>query len=136
MANEPLWLTTADVGEIHDDQLRRFGGAPGLKSLPLLESAVAAPRHLLHYGLEQHILRLGTQLAYAIVRNHPFVDGNKRTATVTMLEFLFLNGLTIDLPDTSSEQPLAEMIEGLAARTIDAVDLAVLLSPHVIAADA
>lgn len=91
MANEVVRLTVEDVIDIHDDQIARYGGVAGLKSIALLESAIASPLNHYHYG-ERQLLRLATQLAYAIAKNHAFVDGSKRTATVAMLEFLYLNG--------------------------------------------
>jgi len=106
-----------------------FGGAPGLKSVALLESAAAAPRQLLHYRGTSDLLRIATHLANAIVRNHPFVDGNKRTATVAMLEFLLLNGSEVDLPDTAERQPLADLMEQLASGQIGSEELAAALRP-------
>lgn len=127
------WLTAADLAAIHDDQLRRFGGLAGVKSEALLESAVAAPLNHLYYADEADVLRLGAVLAHAIVRNHPFLDGNKRTATLALLEFLYLNGLMVDLLDTPNDQPLAAMVEALAARELDAAGLEERLRPFLVA---
>ena len=132
LASNVIWLTAQDVSEIHDDQLKRFGGAEGLKSQALLESAVAAPVNLFYYGREDSCLRLGAHLAHAIVKNHAFVDGNKRTATVALLEFLYLNSLAIELPDSDSRQPLAELMEQLAASKITAGEFAEILRPHMV----
>lgn len=132
MGNNIVWLTVEDVSEIHDDQLQKFGGAPGVKSWALLESAVAAPLNLLAYGEENSLIRLGAHLAHAIVKNHAFVDGNKRTATVAFLEFLYLNSLWIELPDSATGQPMAELVEQLAASKITASAFAEILRPHMV----
>jgi death-on-curing protein len=125
-----VWLTVEDAIAIHDDQLARFGGAAGIKSIALLESAMAAPLQFQHYTGENSCIRLGAHLAHAIARNHPFVDGNKRTATIAFLEFLYLHGLEIDLPDTESRQPLAELMEQMASGIITAIQFAETLRPH------
>lgn len=130
LAGEILWLTVDDAVAIHDDQIARFGGAPGIKRIALLESAMAAPLNLWSYGTETSMVRLAAHMAHAIVKNHPFVDGNKRTATVAFLEFLCLHGLAIELPDTLDRQPLAELVEQLAASEITAGQFADILRPH------
>ena len=115
---------------IHDGQVARFGGLAGLKSGALVESAAAAPLNHFDYAGERDILRLAVVLANAIVRDHPFLDGNKRTATVAMLEFLYVNGLTLELPDTAAQQPLAAAIEELAAGTSEMAAIERWLRPH------
>lgn len=101
--------------------------------MSLLESAVAAPLNSFYYGPDPSALRLAGVLAHSLVKNHPFVDGNKRTATVAMLEFLYLNGLTLNLPDTAAHQPLAAAVEELAASLLSAGDFAERLRPFLIA---
>lgn len=103
-----------------------------MKSQALLESAVTAPLNLYHYDGENSLLRLAAHLAHAIAKNHAFVDGNKRTATIAFLEFLYMNSLGIELVDTADRQPLAELVEQLAASKITAGEFAEILRPHMV----
>jgi len=92
----PRFVSLAEVLEFHKDLLRSFGGKPGIRDLALLESAVAMPQS--GSGEEYfHEFPFGMASAYAchIVRNHAFVDGNKRTALATALVFLEINGYPI-----------------------------------------
>ena len=93
---DTLFLTLAEVIEIHADQIHRYGGQAGLRDLALLESALAQPEasfagewlHGDHYAM-------AAAYAYHLCQNHPFVDGNKRTALAAALVFLELNGISI-----------------------------------------
>jgi death-on-curing protein len=89
------------VEAIHLDQLREHGGMPGLRDEGSLESALARPRHKLTYKRKPDLASLAAAHAYGLARNHPFRDGNKRVAFVTMIVFLGLNGhdLVADEPD-------------------------------------
>ena len=95
---EPRWLARSIVLGIHARQLIRFGGASGIRDEGLLESALARPRNLDAYG-EVDLCALGAAYAAGIVRNHPFVDGNKRTAFVSCALFLQENGLRLIAPE-------------------------------------
>lgn len=128
----PIWLTVEDAIDIHDDQLARFGGLVGIKSMDLLESAMASPLNHWTYGREYSVIRLGAHLANAIVRDHPFLDGNKRTAAMAFLEFLYLNGLAIEIEDSEKRQPFAELVEQLASRTISPEQFAEILRPYMV----
>lgn len=88
----PVWIAQAVVLAIHDEQIAEHGGAAGARDLGLLESALARPQHLAAYEPEADLAALAAAYAYGIVRNHPFVDGNKRTALVVLELFLELNG--------------------------------------------
>ncbi len=86
--------------EIHASQLERFGGGSGLRSLDLLESAVAQAEAT--FGgeyLHPDVFEMAAAYLYHIVQNHPFVDGNKRAGLLAALVFLDLNGKTIRFPD-------------------------------------
>ena len=93
---DTLFLTLAEVIEIHADQIRRYGGQAGLRDLALLESALAQPEasfagewlHGDHYAM-------AAAYAYHLCQNHPFIDGNKRTGLAAALVFLELNGITV-----------------------------------------
>lgn len=88
-------LKLSDVIELHDDALEIFGGAPGLRDVGLLESAINHPLMVLEYGEEEHkeIHHLAAAYFFHIIKNHPFVDGNKRTGVLTAITFLRINGL-------------------------------------------
>lgn len=89
---EPKWLTVQMIRAIHAQSVGAFGGATGLRDENLLESAVARPRALFAYGDETSIFDLAGAYCYGIIRNHPFVDGNKRAGLLAANAFLHLNG--------------------------------------------
>ena len=94
---EPVWIRDDIVQAIHRRQLAEHGGAEGIRDAGLLESALAKPRNLLAYSEpEADIAGLAASYAFGIIGNHPFVDGNKRTAFVVCRVFLKLNGYDID----------------------------------------
>ena len=88
--SEPVWLALEVLLAIHDEQLAEHGGGEGLRDQGLLESALARPRNLHAYG-ETSLTVLAASLGFGLARNHPFVDGNKRTGTVASLVFLDWN---------------------------------------------
>ncbi|MDO9083082.1 MAG: type II toxin-antitoxin system death-on-curing family toxin, partial [Humidesulfovibrio sp.] len=86
---------------IHDAQIADHGGAPGLRDLGLLESALARPKNLLALTKDPHdAFDLAAAYAYGLARNHAFIDGNKRTAYVVARLFLLLHGHDLHAPDT------------------------------------
>lgn len=97
-ANGWRWLDLAVLRAVHEEQLAEHGGASGTRDAGLLESAVARPQQLAHYGAPD-VADLAAAYAYGIARNHPFVDGNKRTAFVAMELFLMLNGQSLAADD-------------------------------------
>ncbi|SFL84955.1 type II toxin-antitoxin system death-on-curing family toxin [Methylobacterium pseudosasicola] len=113
-ADEPEWLTVADVIDAHAKQLRVFGGAPGIRDRGALESALGRPINRWRYeGAE--LPELAAAYAFGIVRNHPFMDGNKRAGFLAMLGFLILN----DVPFAPDQAEATAIILGLAAGKID-----------------
>ena len=88
----PAWLTYDQVIAIHSRQLRRFGGAPGLRHEGLLRSALERPRNKWHYERAE-LPELPAAYAFGLAKNHAFVDGNKRIAFMTMSIFLRKNGV-------------------------------------------
>ncbi|MFP5222494.1 MAG: type II toxin-antitoxin system death-on-curing family toxin [Acidobacteriota bacterium] len=88
------WLETQTVLAIHDYQIAEHGGARGVRDMGLLESAMGRPMQLAVY-LEHDVFDLAAAYAWGIARNHPFLDGNKRTAYVSCLSFLRLHGITV-----------------------------------------
>ena len=93
-----IWISDKVALAIHDEQLAEHGGASGVRDLGLLESALARPLNLASYG-EPDTAELGAAYAIAIARNHPFIDGNKRTAFMAMVLFLDLNGMRFEPSD-------------------------------------
>jgi death on curing protein len=93
-----VWLSRQTILAIHDEQLAEHGGAVGVRDEGLLESALARPLNRASYG-DPDMAELAALYAIAIARNHPFVDGNKRTAYVTLESFLELNGCEFPVSD-------------------------------------
>lgn len=91
-----LFLTLAEVIDIHSNQMRLYGGLPGIRDINLLSSAIAMPHASFHGEyLHNDICEMAAAYAFHISKNHPFVDGNKRTALVSALVFPELNGISI-----------------------------------------
>ena len=86
-----VWIDPAVVLAVHEEQLAEHGGAAGVRDAGLLESALARPRNLAHYG-EPDLCELAAAYAFGLARNHPFIDGNKRSAFVATELFLVING--------------------------------------------
>lgn len=97
----PKWLSRRIVEAVHAEQLAEHGGGAGVRDARLLESALARPQQIYAYDATADIFTLAAAYGYGIAQNHPFVDGNKRTAYVTMLTFLLVNGyrLTAEMSD-------------------------------------
>jgi len=93
-----VWLSRQTILAVHDEQLAEHGGAVGVRDEGLLESALARPLNRASYG-DPGMAELAALYAIAIARNHPFVDGNKRTAYVTLESFLELNGCEFPVSD-------------------------------------
>ena len=92
-----VWLLEETLRAIHHRQLAEHGGGEGLQDEGLLSSALARPQNLLAYGEPPpDLASLAAAYAYGIVRDHPFVDGNKRTALVAVRTFLLLNGVNLN----------------------------------------
>lgn len=112
MEMEPLWLSIDLILAVHDRQLAEHGGSPGLRDRAMLESALARPQQLLAFGgTDSDVAALAAAYAFGIARNHPFVDGNKRTAAVACELFLELNGHLLIAEDAE----LYPVFLGLAA---------------------
>ena len=98
---EPIWLSTDLVIAIHDEQLRQFGGPPGLRDQGLLESALGRPLNKYAYGNED-LAELAAAYGFGLARNHAFVDGNKRIAFLAMITYLGLNGIDLVVPEAEA----------------------------------
>jgi death-on-curing protein len=121
---EPNFLSLAEVLEIHQDQVARYGGDPGIRDMGLLKSAPGMPSAT--FGgefLHTDIYEMAAAYLYHLVKNHPFVDGNKRVGAVAAIVFLTLNGYEFDAP----EDDFAEQVLAVARGELDKADVAVAI---------
>ena len=125
-----VWLSRKLVQAIHDEQLAEHGGAPGLRDAGLLESALARPLNRAGYG-DPDIAELAAVYAIGLIGNHPFIDGNKRTAYVALETFLALNGLRF--PATDADAVITTL--RLAAGDIPDADFIAWVRAHAAAVD-
>ena len=110
---EPNWINEPFVLAIHERQLAEHGGLDGVRDRGMLQSALAKPRNLLAYGGEEVDLpALAASYAYGIARNHPFLDGNKRSAAVVCEAFLELNGLRLTAANDQMYPQFLALAEG------------------------
>ena len=112
---EPVWIDERDALALHDRLLALDGGAAGVRNVGLLQSALARPPQLHAYGDDPDTIDMAAAYMAGIVRNHPFVDGNKRTAFVVGVLFLEINGHRF----TATEEDATQAVLGLADGTID-----------------
>lgn len=109
----PAFLSLDEMIDIHRDQIERYGGRDGIRDMALLQSAVAMPQT--SFGgkyLHTDLFEMAAAYLFHIVRNHPFVDGNKRTGTVAALVFLALNGKEVRLTNTALVQTVLSVARG------------------------
>ncbi|VXD16916.1 Death-on-curing family protein [Planktothrix serta PCC 8927] len=107
--NEPFWIFEDIVQVIHQDQIQQHGGSLGLRDENLLSASLARPRHLFAYG-QPDLFDLAAAYGYGLAKNHPFIDGNKRTAFMAMYVFLGLNSYLLEVPEIE----VVQMMEQLA----------------------
>jgi death-on-curing protein len=112
--SEWRWLTKDLILAIHDEQLAEHGGRPGIRDLGLLESTLARPVNRAVYA-EVTVFDLAAVYAFGIIRDHPFVDGNKRVAFLTAALFLLDNGFEI----TAKDEAIIAAVLSLADGAID-----------------
>ena len=129
MANEiriePHWLDSRDALAIHDRQIAEHGGISGVRDSNLLESALARPVNQWNYGIDDPA-SLAAAYAYGVARNHPFADGNKRTAWVLARLFLALNGHVL----TFDQQDATQTVIALAAGDLSEDELTMWFREH------
>lgn len=128
MAQQWIWVSSAVAMAAHAEQLSAHGGPDGVKSAALLDSALARPKNFVAYG-DPDVAALAASYAFGVARNHPFVDGNKRTALVVAETFLILNGYGLGASDAEA---VVAML-ALAAGDIDEGELAAWFREHLIA---
>jgi death-on-curing protein len=125
MDREPDWLTVEDIVAFHEVLIATFGGSTGIRDAGLLESAIGRPRHVFAYE-SQDLFVLAGSYAHGLVKNHPFVDGNKRVAFVAARVFLGMNRLSFEPPEVEA----VVMVEGLAGGQVRQEDFVSWLRTH------
>lgn len=109
----PLFLGLEEVLEIHHDQITRYGGTEGIRDLGLLQSALSMPQAGAgNQYFHADLFEMAAAYLFHIVRNHPFVDGNKRTGVTAALVFLEMNGIQIRASDEALVQTVLAVAEG------------------------
>lgn len=108
---EPKWLLPALVDAMHDMQLAEHGGAAGVRDRGLLASALDRPQNAYHYG-ERDLHNLAAAYAFGLAKNHPYVDGNKRTAFLAAVVFLRINGWAMTASEVAATQAVLDLAGG------------------------
>ena len=111
-SREPLWLSRVVVDAIHNDQLREHGGLTGVRDENVLESALARPQQKWVYATNADMPTLAAAYAFALVRNHPYRDGNKRIGFLAMVAFLEMNGHVFDATDAEVVAAIVALADG------------------------
>ena len=108
---EPNWVSENEAIALHNEALLNHGGSPGIRDRGLLDSALARPRQVFAYTANTNIVELAAAYTAGIVRNHPFVDGNKRTGYSVAVAFLILNGYRL-AATSGMQQAVVSLAEG------------------------
>lgn len=123
----PTFLTPDEVLALHEDQITRYGGRHGVRDLNLLFSALGTPPATFEgMFLHNDLFEMAAAHLYHVARNHPFVDGNKRTALAAALVFLWLNGFSLH----ADEDALTDLVLRVAAGKAIKAEAAVFLKAH------
>lgn len=120
---EPKWISARIATAIHDEAIYEFGGLTGIRDHGLLESALDRSRNLLAYKPRRSIFELAAALCFGVAKNHPFNDGNKRTALLSTRAFLYMNGQVLE---PVQQDEVATML-AVADGSLDELQLAVWL---------
>lgn len=120
-----VWLDQAVMLAVHDEQLAEHGGGVGMRDMGMFDSAMNRPMHLAAYG-QPDVAELAAAYGFGLARNHPFVDGNKRTAFVAMELFLALNGYGL----TASDADCVLTMLAVAAGEMSESDFAAWIRSH------
>jgi len=123
----PLFLTLDEVLSLHAEQIRLFGGSSGIRDVGLLQSAMGSVEATFGGAfLHETIFAMASAYLHGICRNHPFVDGNKRTAVGAALTFLEMNGVEVD----ADENAFYDLVIGVAERRVSKAAVTVFLEKH------
>ena len=113
---EPVWVLREAALTLHDLLLAEFGGPSGVRDEALLDSALARPQQIFHYETPDLFI-LATAYIYGILKNHPFIDGNKRTAFMIDFVFLARNGKPLNAPEAETTQAILDLTTGTLTET-------------------
>lgn len=119
---DPLFLTLDEILSLHEDQVHRYGGSGGVRDLGLLQSAMGSV--MATFGgsfLHESLFEMAAAYLFNICKNHPFIDGNKRTAVAASLTFLEMNGIEID----ATEADFYDLVMGVAEGRVTKAAVAV-----------
>lgn len=122
-----IWIEESVVWAVHEAQLAEHGGSAGVRDAGLLHSALARPQHLVAYGLPD-LADCAAAYGYGVARNHPFIDGNKRTAFVCTELFIELNGMRLVVDDIDCVRTML----AVAAGEIDEATFAAWLRAYMV----
>ena len=123
----PPFLELDEVLALHADQIRRYGGRPGLRDLGLLQSALATPKASFDGAyLHTTVFEMAAAYLFHIVQNHPFVDGNKRVGLMAAVVFVALNDLRLD----ADPDDLVSLVMGVATGRASKAEVTVFLQAH------
>jgi death-on-curing protein len=111
--NEPTWITKEILITVHAELLNRFGGLSGIRDEGLLDSALNRPKHLFSFS-RPTLFQIASSYAHGVVKNHPFLDGNKRTGFMSAYIFLGVNGWSLEAPE---EEAVLETLSLAAGET-------------------
>lgn len=115
---DPYWITLREAVSIHDEQIAVFGGSSGIRDHGLLESALARPRNIFVYDVKNaSVSRLAAAYGFALSSNHPFIDGNKRTALVVVYAFLNRNGVSLNANELDAYHVFLDLAAGRMQET-------------------
>ncbi|MFN5861951.1 MAG: type II toxin-antitoxin system death-on-curing family toxin, partial [Pseudanabaena sp.] len=106
---EPHWLETYDVCAIHNEIIVESGGTAGILNKGALESTLFKPKNLYHYEEDVTVYKLAASYGYGLVKNHCFVDGNKRIALISVYTFLAINGIELIASETDAANFFLEL---------------------------
>lgn len=121
---EPLWLDIHDVCAIQGEILAESGGTSGILNEGALESTLNKPKNLYHYGDDVTLYELAASYGYGLVKNHCFVDGNKRVPLITVYTFLSINGIELTVSEVEAASFFLELAASMKTQEQDMKTLA------------
>jgi death on curing protein len=110
--SEPVWVSPHVLELLHGESLREHGGADGLRDSGLLDSALARAQNIRAYEAVDDVFRLAAAYAFGIVKNHPFIDGNKRAGFIAAGLFLGLNGIRLKADRAEAAMAVLDLAAG------------------------
>jgi death on curing protein len=121
-----VWLRESLILDLHQRGLDRYGGTEGIRDRGLLQSALARPQHVAWYQPDETAYSIAATYCIAIVKNHPFIDGNKRTGALAVRAFLAMNGYAFRVPDGE----LHGVVAGVASSDVTRGELIAFIEDH------